>query len=295
MTLKKTAQATEAERQAPERVAAFYDARVENQEDLNAKSVIGEGPAYHHSGIVRRNEAAPTTDAEALAWLYRTEEGLTDLVWNLVQGLCPRQPQRFLDAGCGEGATLARFIQLSQPQPLDVTGITLSQKQADIAGQYVPQGRWLVGDMLEDKELRPGSFDVIVAIESTEYLGPERMPEFMARAARWLDKGGLLLVVAGSWLEKPSSADDFAKLAGFDDHYLTRLSSSQHYRDSAAAADLEPVAELDLTPTTQNYWELRSQHPVLHNSKDGLVETIIAKSLELKKGEFRAYAWLRPS
>ena len=103
----------EGEEAAAGRVAAFYDARVENEEDLNAKSVAGRGPAYHHTGIVRRDERAPAADDEALSWLYGTEEALTDLVWNLIVGVSPRKPRRFLDAGCGEGATLARFVELS--------------------------------------------------------------------------------------------------------------------------------------------------------------------------------------
>lgn len=286
------AEGTSATSHPNENVAAFYDARVENLADLNAKSKIGGGPAYHHSGIVRWNEQAPSNDDDALAWLFRTEQALTDLVWNLVQGLCPRKPRRFLDAGCGEGATLGRFIQLAKPSTIDVTGITLSQKQAGMARQHVPQGTWLVEDMFQTDRLPASSFDVIVAIESTEYFGSHRLPTFMKRAASWLDHGGLLLIVAGSWLEA-GTAEALALVNGFDDHYLTKLSSTAQYRSAAIEAGLEPVAELDLSPTTLNYWKIRAERAVLRNSKDGFVEKIIAKAIESKKGEFRAYAWHR--
>jgi len=276
-----------------ENVAAFYDTRVENLADLNAKSTIGGGPAYHHSGIVRSNEQAPSNDDDALAWLFRTEQALTDLVWNLIQGLCPRAPRRFLDAGCGEGATLGRFIQLAKPSTIDVTGITLSPKQAGMARQHVPQGTWLVEDMFQTDKLPESSFDVIHAIESTEYFGSERLPAFMKRATSWLDHSGLLVIVAGSWLEA-STADALALVNGFDDHYLTKLSSTAQYRQTAMDAGLEPVAELDLSPTTLNYWKIRAERAVLRNSKDGFVEKIIAKAIESRKGEFRAYAWRRP-
>ena len=53
------------------------------------------------------------------------------------------------------------------------------------------------------------------------------------------------------------------------------------------------MGELDLSPTTHNYWKLRFENPVLHNSENGMVEMIIAKALEMKKGEFRAYVWMR--
>lgn len=275
-----------------EDVAAFYDARVENLADLNAKSTVGGGAAYHHSGIVRWNEEAPAGDAEALEWLFRSEQALTDLVWNVLVGLAPRKLERILDAGCGEGATLGRFVERAKPGHLDVTGITLSPKQAEMARGHVPHGTWVVEDMFTTESLAAGSFDAIVAVESTEYFGPDRLPAFMKRAASWLAPGGVLLVVAGSWTEA-QSPEALALVSGFDDHYLTKLCSTAYYRQTAADAGLESLGELDLSPSTLQYWKIRAARPVLRNSKDGFVEKIIAKALETKKGEFRAYAWLR--
>ena len=56
-------------------VAQFYDDRVENPTDLNARlSKAASRPANHHSGIVFEDESVPKNEQEALIWLYDSDK-----------------------------------------------------------------------------------------------------------------------------------------------------------------------------------------------------------------------------
>ncbi len=267
-------------------IAAFYDARVENPADLNARlAAVLARPAHHHAGIVRCNEDVPADAESALIWLYYAEESLCDMVWHVIHGLSRRCPKRLLDLGCGEGGTAARFTELSPG--LEIVGITLSPAQQEIAARNCPGGQFLVGDMLS-VEL-PAHFDVIYAIESTEYLGSPGLAWLMERVGTWLSPGGLLVIVAGS--RAPTLPPDDPMVWAFDIHYRTRLACSNDYRRLAAQAGLRLAAEVDLGPITLNYWCVRRDHPALRNSADGAVEALIAKALEEGKGEYHLWAW----
>ena len=277
-------------------VARFYDDRVENVEDLNTRLAGPDRPVHHHTGIVRGDELIPVDEAAALAWLYRCEEALTDLVWNVLQGVSPRGVRQILDAGCGEGATLARFVELSRPQSLQCRGITLSEKQAAISQRNLSDASWFVGDMRDATCFPPGAFDAITAIESTEYLGAGGLEAFMRNVAAWLRPDGVAVMVVGSVKEGLVLDDEDQKgLEAFDEHYVTRLLSTDSYRRAARKAGLVPVGELDLVPATLRYWHVRRDRPGLRNSEDGRIEDYIARGLEAGLGDFRLFAWMRPA
>jgi SAM-dependent methyltransferase len=271
-------------------VSRFYDARVNDRADLNTR-VAGGKPAHHHSGIVRGDAIVPGDEAAAAAWLYRCEEALSDLVWDVVCGVSPRDPVHVLDAGCGEGGSLARWTVRARPGALQAWGVTLSPRQAEVARVNVPDAIVVCGDMLAPDVLADRTFDAVVAIESTEYLGVEGLGRFFRRTPAWLEPGGCLAVVAGSWSGMPS-AERSAAITAFDDHYLTSLSATDDYRAGARAAGLRLVADLDLSPVALNYWRARIARPSFWNSPAARVERVIAGALAARIGEFRLYAWI---
>jgi SAM-dependent methyltransferase len=270
-------------------ITDFYDRRIGNPEDLNVRLAGSTRPAHHHTGIVRINEPVPDKDADALIWLYRSEEALSDLLWYVIQGLSQRRPQQMLDLGCGEGGTIVRFYELAQDSFLEMVGITLSKKQQEIATRSCPQGRFLVGDMLSENALQGRNFDVAYAIEATEYLGPTKLETFMECARSWLAPQGLLVVVAGS--RSPTLALDHPIVRSFNSHYRTKLTSTEDYRQSAVNSGFRPVAEMDLGPVTLPYWQARRDRTVLCNSEDAAIERIIVTGLEGGMFEYRLYAW----
>lgn len=272
-------------------VASFYDRRAENPEDLNVRLAGAGRPAHHHVGIVQIDDPVPDEDAAALAWLYRSEEALCDLVWHVIQGMSQRCPQRLLDLGCGEGGTATRFYELSCDPSLEIAGITLSEKQCQMATRNCPQGHFIVGDMLSESVLQGQCFDVAYAIESTEYLGTKGLRTFMALATRWLAPRGMLVVVAGSRSALLVPDDPVVQL--FDSHYCTQLACTEDYRSFARMAGFSLAAEIDLGPVTLPYWRARHDHPVLHNSEDGGIEGLVLKALEQGLGEYWLRAWYR--
>lgn len=248
-------------------------------------------PTHRHCGLVRADDQAPQAEAQALAWLQQREQALVDLVWQVLTGISARRLSSILDAGCGEGATLARFAELAAPDPPALTGISLSQSQIDIAARHLPQATWLLGDMLADPRLRDGEFDAVVAIQSTEYIGAANLATFMAKAASWLAPQGSLLVVAGSWAVPPSAADAIVKL--FQHLSAAKPALTGDYDQAAEEAGLRRLGELDLAPAAMRYWRVCRDSPALHRSPDGVIENGFYQALKAGRADYRLYLWQR--
>jgi len=105
--------------------------------------------------------------------------------------------ERVCDAGCGYGAT-GRWLW--ERFHAHVTGYTVSPAQHARALRASPPGhRYVLGDWMRNEE-PPASFDVVLAIESTEHMG-DRL-EVVREAHRLLRPGGRFAVAA--WLSTPS-------------------------------------------------------------------------------------------
>jgi SAM-dependent methyltransferase len=272
-------------------VAHFYDDRVDNQADLNARlAQTASRPPHHHSGMVREDETVPDNEDAARIWLYHSEKYLCDFLWQVIVNLSLRSPRYFLDLGCGEGGTAARFGDLCDE--IEITGVSLSDHQISMAQHQYPRGRFIVGNMLTVDI--PGSFDVIYSIEATEYLGVNGLAVLMKRAYEWLKPGGLLTIISGSFVSKQAEvASDLPEVAAFDHHYQTCLSASDDYRHLAIESGFSLAADINLGPITMPYWRSRRDHPGLRNSPDGTIETLILRSLEDGLAEFHLWAWYR--
>lgn len=271
------------------RIRDFYDRRVLDPDDLNTRCAAGARPAHHHCGLLRAGDPVPPGGPERLAWLYRSEERLCDWLWSVVDPLLHRDPAGLLDLGCGEGGTLARLSALAGVPEPGCWGVTLSPEQAGAVLRALPAANVRVGDMLACPGVPPAAFDLVVAIESTEYIGEPNLPRLFRRVAGWLAPGGIVALVAGDRADGAASSPDAVR--GFDDHYRTDLSRASAYREAARAAGLAAVAEVDLGPATIPYWEVRAAHPDLRNSPDGRVESMIAQGLRQGTFGYRLYAW----
>jgi tocopherol O-methyltransferase len=154
-------------------VALHYD-----ELDVAYRRIWGE---HVHHGYWRTGRETPHQATEALVRLVEERLALTP-----GQAVC--------DIGCGYGATAAA---LAARDGVDVTGLTLSVAQAQVAhARGTPGVTVLVRDWL-DNGLPDAAFDRAYAIESSEHMVDK--PRFFAEAFRVLRPGGRLVVCA--WLE----------------------------------------------------------------------------------------------
>ena len=101
--------------------------------------------------------------------------------------------QRVLDVGCGWGSFA---IHAATCHEVNVTGITLSEQQAELARARVKEAG--VADrvsirVLDYRDLEVEPFDAIASIGMVEHVGANRIDEYARRLASLLRPGGRLL------------------------------------------------------------------------------------------------------
>jgi cyclopropane-fatty-acyl-phospholipid synthase len=105
-----------------------------------------------------------------------------------------RPGQRLLDIGCGWGG-LAIFA--ARHRGVRVTGITLSERQAELARERVREAglaHAVTIELKDYRELRPAdAFDAIVSVGMSEHVGSRRLPEYFRRASELLKPAGVFL------------------------------------------------------------------------------------------------------
>ncbi|MBY0407790.1 MAG: cyclopropane-fatty-acyl-phospholipid synthase family protein [Rickettsiales bacterium] len=112
--------------------------------------------------------------------------------------------QRVLDIGCGWGGL---GIEMARQKGVHVTGVTLSEKQHQLATQRVKDAglEGQVDFKLLDYRKLEGKFDRIVSVGMFEHVGVPHYPEYFAKVNELLaDDGRMLLHSIG--YKKPSLA-----------------------------------------------------------------------------------------
>lgn len=96
---------------------------------------------------------------------------------------------RVLDACCGAGVPVARLLA----RRARVTGVDVSAAQIARARRLVPEAEFVVGDVARQR-FGPACFDAVVCLYGLFHLPRDEHGALLARFARWLRPGGLLLV-----------------------------------------------------------------------------------------------------
>ncbi|KAI5462778.1 methyltransferase [Mariannaea sp. PMI_226] len=144
------------------------------------------------------------------------------LKWlNLLLQLLPSAEQKpssslsMLELGCGAGEPVTRHLLSTLPD-VHITANDISTTQIALAKASIGNGKggatvtWREGDMME-LSFADASLDAVVALYSVIHLPREEQTEMLARVAKWLRPGGVMLanfsaeemagVVTENWLD----------------------------------------------------------------------------------------------
>jgi tocopherol O-methyltransferase len=149
------------------------------------------GEHLHH-GYWEKNESVPRAQIQLM-------ERLADRA-GIPKGA------KVLDIGCGLGGSA---LWLAEELNCDVTGMTISPVQARMATAKAKSRRLAASVRFEVNDAdtwqpKPGSFDVIWIMESSEHFHDK--PDFFRRCAKALRPGGILAVCA--WLRREGPVRD---------------------------------------------------------------------------------------
>ena len=152
------------------------------------------------------------------------EQAQLDKKAHIAAKLALQPGQRVLDIGCGWGG-MALFLH--KVAGVDVLGVTLSERQLEIARQRAAAAG--VSDHVKfeliDYRLLNESFDRIVSVGMFEHVGAAHYDEFFAKCRELLKPDGVMLLhTIGRLGEGESSPDPFTDKWIFPGYHLPSLS-----------------------------------------------------------------------
>ena len=214
-------------------VAAHYD-------DLDPFYRIIWGDHVHHGYWISGKEAA--------------DEAVLNLTHLIAKRAGIGAGKRVCDIGCGYGATARIF---ARNYGAKVTGITISKTQfefAQAAAREADNPSFLLGDALENS-LQSGSFDSVIAIESSEHM-PDK-PKFFAEALRLLRSQGRLVIAAWLTRERLLAAEvKFLLEPICVEGRLPSVATASEYIEMLGRAGFQEINFSDLTTSVQKTWSL---------------------------------------
>jgi 27-O-demethylrifamycin SV methyltransferase len=188
-------------------------------------------------------------DLSAAESLKDAGNRLTDRLSGML-GIKPGQ--RLLDIGCGVGHPA---IRLATAHDIEVVGITISQRQAELATERAAAAglsdrvSFRFADAM-DMPFPAESFDLVWALESLHHM-PDRW-HVIQQAARVLRPGGRMAI--GDFLLRQVPGNDAASVDLVRDGVLV-LVDVDEYRSNIRAAGLEPDAAEDVSDHTRPSWD----------------------------------------
>ena len=117
------------------------------------------------------------------------------LAWERVTAFLPAAPATVIDAGCGTGRWVEKFLDLGHR----VVGIEQAPgMRAVIASRELGEGFTLVPESMETARVEPASADLVVAMGSTQFTSDPAAT--IRRYAEWVRPGGHVCVYVDSRL-----------------------------------------------------------------------------------------------
>ena len=164
---------------------------------------------------------------------------------HIASKLALRDGQTVLDIGCGWGG-LAIF--LAQHFDVQVTGITLSEEQLDLARERTAEAglsSQVSFELADYRELAKGSarFDRIVSVGMFEHVGRPQFEQFFKCCATLLSADGIMLLHTIGRMGEPGLTDRFTSKYIFPGGYIPALSEtlSASEKSRLIPSDIEPL------------------------------------------------------
>lgn len=121
----------------------------------------------------------------------RSQDGTgTDILTEFLDSLT--EPERILDAGCGQGTPVLRRVCTRA----SAIGVDFSREQLVLAAESVPAASHIQGDMTR-LPVRDETFDAITAFHSLIHIPDEKHQSVIDEFARVLRPGGRVLLTEG--------------------------------------------------------------------------------------------------
>ncbi|WP_299986214.1 class I SAM-dependent methyltransferase [uncultured Ruegeria sp.] len=156
-------------------------------------------------------------ERQATEYDKRRSKALFEARWLARFTASLRPSEHVLDLGCGTGDPIARWFMA---EGFNVTGVDFSKAMLAIAQDRWPDGDWRHADM-RDFDLGQ-TFDGIIAWNSFFHLTAEEQRGCIARMARHLRSGGMLMLTVG-----PRAGEDSGTV-GTEPVYHASLSPAEY-------------------------------------------------------------------
>jgi cyclopropane-fatty-acyl-phospholipid synthase len=159
-----------------------------------------------------------------------------------------RPSERLLDIGCGWGALA---IHAAQKYDVQVLGITLSKKQADLANQRIAHAGLQNRCRVEVRDYRQlneiGRFDKLVSVGMFEHVGEDQLPLYFQHAYQLVRPGGVFLNHGIAWRtnERKPKSPNFMDRYVFPDGDLVPINASLRCAETVGfeVRDVESLRE----------------------------------------------------
>jgi cyclopropane-fatty-acyl-phospholipid synthase len=189
---------------------------VRRLQQFNARRRAQQNVAHHYDLDARLYSLFLDADKQYSCAYFETPDATLDDAQlakkrHIAAKLLIQRDQRVLDIGCGWGGL---GLYLAETAGADVTGITLSAEQLQIANARAKE-RHLARSakfLLQDYRDVDGSFDRIVSVGMFEHVGVDFYDAFFKRCAELLDDNGVMLLhsigrstgpdVSSPWIRK---------------------------------------------------------------------------------------------
>lgn len=160
---------------------------------------------------------------------------------------------KVLDAGCGVGGS---SIWLAKNIGCDVTGITISKRQVDLANKYSNQEKisnvkFMEKDYLHTG-LKSGSFDIVWAVESICYSKEKK--DFLKEAKRVLKSNGRLIMSDFFKAKINLSKNELINYRGWADGWA--VDDFEHIGDFKEKLEKVGFKKIKILDCTKNVWPL---------------------------------------
>jgi ubiquinone/menaquinone biosynthesis C-methylase UbiE len=154
---------------------------------------------------------------------------------------------RVLELGCGAGVPATALLA----QRFDVLGVDISAGQLALAAQRVPRAAFLKADMTS-LELPEASFDAVTAFYSFNHIPRAEQQPLLAKIARWLRPGGLLLASFG----RGGSADDVEPWLGVPMFFASHdpVTNTRHLAEAGFTPVVDEIVEME-TSLEREIWQ----------------------------------------